>query len=1841
MFCPTEFKKGGVKYVKPIELYRDTGQHSLSPYCCKELKESVGCIRPLGFTQDYGIGMNLYFKFVKTLNVAFFFATMAAFLAMSYYWSTSAWTDKQKSVYMTQEYLKYGFFYTTAGSLGGTTTVCGAGYEGERVFLSCQSGSIVRLEAYYGDPLGGCGCPPEQTISTKTGECPAQPSFAKDTPEGECVAEYGDEDDYTGVKPCFKGQMWNGDTCCAYGLNDQNSPEFSDLAMLPKAGCNSASAQYIAQGFCMGKQNCTIDVVSNRNYTWEVHGGAPCVEGEQRATGRPQWNGNRFHNDPDWGGPEAECTTTLDSPNSDLSSCPGRLADRRFVVRGICSSDTFQVDWIEGGREQSRREWALGLSWLDAVLTTMMFFVCIWMSEKEEAAVFTNDMVSCSADDYTLRLMHLAAPAKGKSANLDRLKLKIKSHFEELCKKAKPVIKERPVKVLDINFGMNNQDQLANMKVRGLLSRTLDLEHDKLTLMKRYHIHSEKEIYAQDVKVRLLKVKFLKICEAVKFRKQRLEARTAFVTFASEEGYERCRKAYARNQPGWCGQSRKLQLKLGSGYQTVKMKEVYRPSDYIWENLSTLPIVTTIKVIISNTLSLTILLIGLVCIIVLKDVEAKAKLALGSTDCTLYEFAYSGDPLWTSVAGVNATKAQVTRLDVVMQLFPEHYNVSFPEPGLLGCFCLDAKNYHVIESGDPGDTTVNDVEFRNPETGEQETLCGDFLSDYDDATLMSTFAVGAIVVVNEALKGVFQALVAFEGHETRTQEILAHTIKLFVAILMNTAFIIILISGNMNLFLAGEINDFTRVLDRTAILSGTISDFTSEWYLAVGTAILSVMFINAFALNSKVFQDFFKVKATRWLDRGFTCDMTRTSQKLQVQLEAMYTGPQMLLEERYAAHLVAFFVCVMFSAGMPVLWFIGWLSFWFAFVADKWAFIRLYRLPPKYSATLAQFATKMLPWAILVHAAIALWVFSVPELFDYQDEVVEGGLNVTAQTKADRQRNRTVVEGWIPYEGESTVDYWGPEPAEEFRALDKLYRVAEHENSLPHICFLLIFLLWFVLIRIIGVDDILYCLSGVCVKQADFSDVTKAKEGDSTENPVDGEAGRSVSLDDEPEDADENKKDKKKKNMEGGGGAGGDSVVAAIADDQAKKAEEADAARALADAETAAKNPLISDEDEKHAIDRDGTGAVVHENLKMSEAARIEYENMATLGPKQDDGESQEDYDARYKRFEEVYKKEKGVAGINRFFETNDGPTFQVAATTMDPKFRDDWLTTCEFIHKNRGRRKIEGNADYMWSIPTELIVKHIHLDVLQKEMLSMYRNELAFRDEHPELYARVTRRLQGLISYDVYANDDYLEAFALDSRAMKEYSRGNIQASGEDFELAQRGCVNGILRFMLGAPPLAAVFPDLTKDVHNKVATHTTAVGVTPDQITGPRFVVNLRVPPTPPDLTAQDFDDPDYDESAEKWQYMRLSVRDIFEYRVRIPRGLQHKKIPEIQMEVPCIEQTRSAVKTMLVGGERRSVLELKEDADLTHSGEEAQEGVDMSGSTTGMGAMSIENMGTRKTHRAAEKAHKTKRAEEDEQIRKAMIEGGSGGGGGGGGGDDAEMDAAATKIQSAVRGRNAKNAVKRKSRMRSWQAKTLQALEGDTATLLIVLIVIGDMYLTLNEGTSGGALNVYASYGCTGFFFFELCLRFHCYAYLSRGEGCELRDCDFFIHDRFRLLDLVIVVLDVLATLVLVSAKTGAADGIGFLKFAKSGRALRLARLLRLARVLRTLKILDLVDDSEDYILTGREKVAMQRFHMEAPEEVDKGNRLSVSIHTLGKVNMNREIAANRGSFHVSVA
>jgi hypothetical protein len=81
--------------------------------------------------------------------------------------------------------------------------------------------------------------------------------------------------------------------------------------MIPDPGCNSASAQFIAQASCLGQTNCTIDVKQNSTFQWEETATAPCGEGliDKR-----------------------QCYVGLLSPNSNFTTCPKLQEDYRCVA---------------------------------------------------------------------------------------------------------------------------------------------------------------------------------------------------------------------------------------------------------------------------------------------------------------------------------------------------------------------------------------------------------------------------------------------------------------------------------------------------------------------------------------------------------------------------------------------------------------------------------------------------------------------------------------------------------------------------------------------------------------------------------------------------------------------------------------------------------------------------------------------------------------------------------------------------------------------------------------------------------------------------------------------------------------------------------------------------------------------------------------------------------------------------------------------------------------------------------------------------------------------------------------------------------------------------------------------------------------------------------------------------------------------------------------------------------------------------------------------------------------------------------------------------------------------
>ena len=77
------------------------------------------------------------------------------------------------------------------------------------------------------------------------------------------------------------------------------------------------------------------------------------------------------------------------------------------------------------------------------------------------------------------------------------------------------------------------------------------------------------------------------------------------------------------------------------------------------------------------------------------------------------------------------------------------------------------------------------------------------------------------------------------------------------------------------------------------------------------------------------------ISCKRCKDRGCTCDRRRTKQLLQTEYEDINTGTDFLLEYRYSSILTTIYMTMMYSAGIPLLYFFAFLNFFITYWVDK------------------------------------------------------------------------------------------------------------------------------------------------------------------------------------------------------------------------------------------------------------------------------------------------------------------------------------------------------------------------------------------------------------------------------------------------------------------------------------------------------------------------------------------------------------------------------------------------------------------------------------------------------------------------------------------------------------------------------------------------------------------------------------------------------------------------------------------------------------------------------------------------------------------------------------------
>lgn len=810
---------------------------------------------------------------------------------------------------------------TTMGNLGVQLQYCHVVQPGEELHIDCFGGIVENIIAYYGTPSGQCSCPSVQQPK-KNGACPGNVVLDETTLEKEC--EVGQ---YNKKLACYSG-TFRREKCCGFELEEGTGDvDLSALGLAPDYSCNSLTAQYIANGMCLGKERCSLYTDNNHMYSWKGAAATNLNNSDVCQFGFDSGASNSTAS--------SYCNTTM-GYSGIFDTCGEE--ERSLKVNVKCS----EKDISAFGAKFTRPSIVLTASILNALAVSTFIFAVFWVSKQQEKEDAEMDQSTCRATDYTIRVVRLP-----EHNSASELALALKKHFESKLSKCKPCFLPGKVRVADINLTTGSFQYLQAAINRGKASRALDLVHYKKAVMdyldeekswryKFFEKWEEHALYSFD--------KYNQICLR-KFRSSLNGERkviVAYVTFETEEGFLRA-----------------LDNNIPLHGKQMQIRRAEDPSDILWENLGT----PVLQRIVRRTVT-TVLLIVLLLMTYFIVAFAIQSSESNSTDwpfiITCDDFIVSTD-IHDNSTELNVITYEKTLRDHKWQ----YYNNTSGRQGYVNCYCKAIMNEGTIRR-------ALDYHFYDAEEDREERWCKSLLWD-NFYLLMIKLAVSIVVLtVNLSAKTILHVLKEFERMASYSLISQSMTLKLFMIQIVNTGMLALLMNGDAGLSKDNSI----------AFLNGDYEDFTPEWYNDIGKTVLQTITLYNIGVHGMKFAVHFRNKFLRWRDRGFGSDIRITKQVSQENLNKLFLGPEFVIEVRYATVLTVCFVCIAYAPAMPLLYLIGAVGFWATYMLDKWFFLRVYRIPKAGSPALAHTVTKSLYFSAILNLVLSIWIYSNIMLFD-------------------------------------------------------------------------------------------------------------------------------------------------------------------------------------------------------------------------------------------------------------------------------------------------------------------------------------------------------------------------------------------------------------------------------------------------------------------------------------------------------------------------------------------------------------------------------------------------------------------------------------------------------------------------------------------------------------------------------------------------------------------------------------------------------------------------------------------------------------------------------------------
>jgi hypothetical protein len=193
----------------------------------------------------------------------------------------------------------------------------------------------------------------------------------------------------------------------------------------------------------------------------------------------------------------------------------------------------------------------------------------------------------------------------------------------------------------------------------------------------------------------------------------------------------------------------------------------------------------------------------------------------------------------------------------------------------------------------------------------------------------------------QTIKSILVALANVEKKHSSNERDASLAKNVFIAQFMNTALI--------NLLINADLLYYFPILaplgpEGYNILTGTVRDFDSTWYMNVGAQLILTVLTASISPNV--------AELAKWPIALIKQRLLTNRALTQAQMNTLYEGPEVVLSERYGALLSMLFVVMMYSAGMPLINFFAVVYFSLAYWCDKATLLMISKKPGSIDSTL-------------------------------------------------------------------------------------------------------------------------------------------------------------------------------------------------------------------------------------------------------------------------------------------------------------------------------------------------------------------------------------------------------------------------------------------------------------------------------------------------------------------------------------------------------------------------------------------------------------------------------------------------------------------------------------------------------------------------------------------------------------------------------------------------------------------------------------------------------------------------------------------------------------------------